>query len=181
MKRALVTADHPSESPSAAIPVWDADFDEGQDFLEAEDLTALGRHLIQKHRELNFIAEYRVRFLWKAEGGESRGRPTLGRCVLANAMVKHFADSDWVIWLAADHCENSEMTDHQVEALLYHELLHCALKGRDGDLPGIRGHDYEIFGAEIRRYGLWEDGLESLAAITRAAEDATEYLMGLET
>jgi len=156
------------EPVTAVVP--DLDPDE-EPFAAAEDLDALLAHLIQKHRELNWLSEWRVKVLWKAEGGMSRGKVTLGRCTMATSLLKHFADCRWIIWLAADHCLELEMTDHQVEALLYHELLHCRLSGRDGDRPGIRGHDAELFFGEVNRYGLWEEGLESLAKVMRRAEE----------
>lgn len=156
------------EPVTAVVP--DLDPDE-EPFAAAEDLDALLAHLIQKHRELNWLSEWRVKVLWKAEGGMSRGKVTLGRCTMASSLLKYFADCDWIIWLSADHCLELEMTDHQVEALLYHELLHCRLSGRDGDRPGIRGHDAELFFGEVNRYGLWEEGLESLAKVMARAEE----------
>jgi len=158
-----------SEAPSAAIPSEDV-FGESE-FYEAEDLTALGRHLIQKHAELNFLVDFRVRFLWKLTGGGHNGRKTLGRCRVTDQLVRYFAQADWVIWLAADYLAEYEFSDRQVEALLYHEMLHCRLGGREGDTPGIRGHDVEIFGGELVRYGLWEEGLEVLASQIRRAEE----------
>lgn len=160
----------PADTTSVPIPHWVDDFDDGESFIEQAELSQLGRDLIFRHPELAFLAEWKVTFLWKAEGGDSKGRATLGKCTVPKSLLKHFSKADWVIWLAADHCGRAEFTDRQVEALLYHELLHCRLGGQFGDMPATRGHDAEIFYGEVRRYGLWEDGLESLHAVLAAAK-----------
>lgn len=160
----------PDEAPSAPIPDWLDDFPEDEGFLASAELTALGAHVIAKHPELNWLAEWRVDFLWKAEGGESKGNATLGRCTTAKSLLKHYSRAHWIIWLAADHLGRAEFTDRQVEAVLYHELLHCRLGGITGDIPSVRGHDAEIFYGEVVRYGLYEPGLESLHEVLAAAK-----------
>lgn len=89
--------------------------------------------------------------------------------------MKYFSVSTWVICLGADWCREREFTEDQVEALLYHEMLHMTLKetdepGEEGK-PAIRGHDYEVFDAEIRRYGFWDDPERRLPTVVQLRLD----------
>lgn len=130
---------------------------ERKDFLYVASLQEMGDGLIAQWPELNFIASYEVRFLWKASGGRSGGAPKLGKCVLTSGLVEFFGGIDWVVWLSADWCREMEFGDEQIEALVYHELLHCTTKGEDEEEPALRGHDFEGFAKEIERYGFWDD------------------------
>lgn len=131
------------------------------EWAESSALEELAEDLIAKWPELRFLDGYRIRVLWKENGGDSRGRLTLGKCSKPSGVARYFALCDWVIWLAADHCREMKFTDEQIEALLYHELKHCVLVGKD-QKPGIRGHDWEVFGDELHRYGFWNDGRSAL-------------------
>lgn len=131
------------------------------EWVESETLEELAEELIAKWPELRFLDGYRIRVLWKESGGDSRGLATLGKCSKPAGVARYFALCDWVIWLAADHCRKLAFTDEQIEALLYHELKHCVLVGKDLK-PGVRGHDYEVFADEISRYGFWSAGRQAL-------------------
>ncbi|MBK7086888.1 MAG: hypothetical protein IPH53_20480 [Flavobacteriales bacterium] len=162
----------PHKSTSGAALNWERltwrhipqaeDFGDGE-FLESLPLRELGERLIQEYDELNWLADYSVRYLWKASGGKSSGNPTLGKCILTSGLVLYFAHVDWVIWLGADWLREFEFNEDKVEALLYHELLHPVLKEqKEGKppKPGARGHDFEDFTDVIRRYGFWFDNLQ---------------------
>lgn len=140
----------------------------GVEWIESQELEELARTLIARYAEMNHLRDYKIRVLWKAEGGGSKGRVLYGRCSKPSGMTSYFALCDWVIWLAADNCREARFTDHQVEALLYHELKHCVLVGKESK-PGLVGHDFEVFGDELRRYGFWNDGR---AALKRAVQGA---------
>lgn len=129
------------------------------DFLEVESLGELRDQLVREYEELGFLDAWTVRVLWKASGGGPGSRPKLGKCTVASGLVQYFGLADWVVWLAADHCRQLEFSDVQVEALLYHELLHCVLKGEKDPKPAVRPHDFEGFAAEIRRYGFWDEAM----------------------
>lgn len=143
----------------------------GSEWIESEALKELAEELASKWRELQFLGDYNIRVLWKAEGGENKGRAILGKCNKPGGYARYFALCDWVIWLAADHCRQLEFTDEQIEALLYHELKHCVLVGKDAK-PGVRGHDYEVFADELNRYGFWNQGRENLK---RAVQGRMEF------
>lgn len=140
----------------------------GSEWVESEDLAQLAQDLIGRWPELSFLAGFEIRVLWKAEGGASRGRLLYGKCAKPSGMTKYFALCDWVIWLAADNCRASLFDDRQIEALLYHELKHCAVVGKDAK-PGTVGHDFEVFADELRRYGFWNDGRKALGRVVQGA------------
>lgn len=133
----------------------------GQEWVESAELRELAEDLVGRWPELGHLRDYDIRVLWKAEGGGSKGRVLYGKCTKPSGMTRYFALCDWVIWLAADNCREARFDDRQVEALVYHELKHCVLVGKESK-PGVVGHDYEVFGDELRRYGFWNDGRESL-------------------
>lgn len=140
----------------------------GSEWVESEELRELAEELIGRWPELSFLAGFEIRVLWKAEGGASRGRLLYGKCAKPSGMTKYFALCDWVIWLAADNCRASLFDDRQIEALLYHELKHCAVVGKDAK-PGTVGHDFEVFADELRRYGFWNDGRKALGRAVQGA------------
>ena len=74
--------------------------------------------------------------------------------------------------LAADQVRSHLFNAQQTEALLYHEMLHCALEEReDSDKPPkvtTVSHDIEAFNKEIERYGLWMQDLVDTAAVMGA-------------
>jgi hypothetical protein len=157
---------------SAAIPSA-AEFGE-LDFLERDELKAVRDSLVHDYEELSFLDDFQVRVLWKAAGGKSGGHATLGRTKVTSGLVKYFGIADWVIWLAADHCRALEFSDLQVEALLYHELLHCELVGEKDPKPAAKGHDFELFGEELRRYGFWSNSAQ-------VAKSAVQLRLALES
>lgn len=134
-------------------------------FTATDDLTTLGHNLIREHASLQWLDGFTVKFLWKEKGGQKGGLATLGKCVLLSGLARHFGESDYVIWIAADHARAWELDDGQLEALLYHELLHCELitdENSDEVRAGVRGHDAEVFFDEIAKYGLWRESLTRL-------------------
>lgn len=132
------------------------------DFLEAGAVSERAERLIDEYPELHFLGTAPIAYLWKRKGGATAGRATLGKCVLSSGLMRHFSNTAWVIWIAADHVREMELTDEQVEALIYHELLHCTTTGED-ERPAVKGHDFEAFRSEIRRYGAWKLDLKSAA------------------
>lgn len=125
-------------------------------FTLAPELEQMAAHLIAAMPEIQWLENYDVRVLWRAKGG-----PKLGRCTLATDLVKFYSGAHWIIWIAADHTFSHALTRRQMQALLYHELKHCALKG-EHQRPGIQTHDSEVFVGEVVRFGAWRPELEQL-------------------
>lgn len=135
-------------------------------YAEADDLQSLGQQVIQKLPRLTWLSGYSIQFLWKGKGGNSGGNDVLGKCTLPGPVVKHFVPFDWIVWIAADHIRMREYTDTQIEALVAHELMHCALAGPDDDpRPAVRGHDVGLFLDEVRTYGAWRESLQQASNV----------------
>ncbi len=143
----------------ARIPS-DAEFE--SEFLPDSRLDDLAQELIGQYHELEHLAEVRIRVCWKQKGGAKAGKSVLGKCTKPSGLLLFFSDLDFVIWLAADHCRAWEFTNHQLEALVYHELCHAGVEFDDNDQPkyGVLPHDLEMFTGELDRYGTWMDDLK---------------------
>lgn len=139
-----------------------------REFLEAPELERMAQTIIRRHAELAFLLDWDIRCLWKREGS---GKEAMGRCRVLTGELAYFADADWLIWVAADIARDSLFGDHEVEALLFHELLHCDLKGKEGQKkPATRGHDFEAFAIEVERYGTWDVSLRRAHTAFRQLE-----------
>ena len=156
----------PVESLLGLMPPQDDEFF-GKDFMPAEALDSLPRELTERHEELNFIRDHDLQVLWKRSGGSKGGRGVLGKCSAPSGLIRFYSLKDWVIWLAADHVRAHAFNAQQTEALLYHEMLHCAVEEQPDRPAKITtvSHDVEAFNKEIERYGLWMTDLEEVAEV----------------
>ena len=143
-------------------------------FLEAPDLHEVARRLtgdpdLKAH--LRAAGHWDISFLWKKEGGAKNGKAILGKCVKVTGVLTAFTGSQFVIYLAANHARDHQLSERQVEALVFHELLHVEeIVDDNGNVrTGIAAHDFEEFAAVIHRYGAWDEGL-------RLAKSAFEQL-----
>jgi len=147
----------------------DEDDDEGRlvvrDFLPAPQLAEIGRRLIRERDEFIALRSCTITWLWRREGGKSQGKATLAKATPAPKLWRHQVTIDATIWLAADYGRAHRLTYRQVEACLYHELLHLTPK-EDGSLGTIR-HDFEGFLKELEAYGAWKQDLQQVQALVR--------------
>ncbi len=151
----------------------DADFvvdGRHQLWLPAPELAELAGEIIAAHSDvLQGARSSQIQYLWRRKGPYSNHRPVFGRCVKASGLLRYFGRSDFVIWLAADHIRNYGLTGRQLEALLFHELMHVGLvSDQQGNVrPALRPHQWEGWAEEIRRYGLWWEPLERIGEAVR--------------
>lgn len=150
---------------SKLYPVPPQDLFEGEDYYEAPDLEALAQHVAEKHPRFRVLADLEILYRWKRSGGKSTRSKKLGACAKISGLFHFETRADFVIWLAADHCRSLELTRHQVEALLVHELCHIGAdeKGKLGTI----GHDVEEFGFVVEHYGLWKRDVLDFVKATR--------------
>jgi hypothetical protein len=133
-----------------------------QEFLPAPSIAKIGAKLIDKWPELDALEDLTIKYEWK-KGGTQGEKATLGKCTKVSGLAQYYSDADFVIWIAADNCRDMEITDAQVEALVYHELKHISVEEDEqtGEpILAVRPHDVEMFYDEIIRYGLWKDDLK---------------------
>ncbi len=132
------------------------------DFLAAADLREIAECIIERHRaRFGFMRMCEMHYLWKAEGGGTGGKDTLGKCTRASGWAAYLTNATFVIWLAADHCRDMGATRHQVEALLFHEMSHAGIDADKGDYR-VLPHDYQGFLSELDHYGFWETDLRRM-------------------
>ena len=135
-----------------------------RDFIKAPDLYALCMDLINKHEtQFSHLVNVAIEVLWKKVGGKSKGRVTLGKTQAATGLVGYFSECAFVIWIAADHCQEASFSDQQFQALLFHELCHISYDPEDGKLS-LQGHDFEGFVSELRAYGAWDLTLKTMVS-----------------
>lgn len=133
-------------------------------FLESRPLEMLAAQLVANWRELGHLKQASIGVLWKQKGGKSGGKEVWGKANKTSGLVLHYSRHDFIIWLAADHCREGEITNGDLEALLYHELCHCDMEMDDnGNVKwAIRGHDVTAFYTELTRYGAWTPELRHM-------------------
>ena len=106
--------------------------------------------------KLQHLRLAKIAYLWKCHGGSRNGKAILGKAVKANALVRTFTDRNGFVVLSADHVRTFKLIRYQMEALIFHELLHFTY---DEGVLGTHGHDFEAFGTEVKEYGLWKPDL----------------------
>lgn len=133
------------------------------EFWEAPDLEDLAEKLIAA--KLPDFPECEVRYLWKGKGSRTNGKAVFGKTLKTSGLTGYFGHSDYVIWLAADFVGDTPFSNFQVEALLYHELLHVSVEeDENGNRKlGVRAHDFEGFREEIEEYGFWDSDTRAIA------------------
>ncbi len=115
----------------------DSDFERlDVEYIVSPSMADLGRYLIETKRCLKHLKSTSFAYLWKAKGGQSGGKMTLGKCTKTPPLVKTYEHSTFTIWLAHDHCKEFNLSDDQMEALLYHELCHAVIEEVENEETG---------------------------------------------
>lgn len=162
MKEICITGAKPRELfdvPGASHFVDEDDATLIYDFRHSTEIRDIARKLIKERESLKHLKHVDIAYFWKREGGKSAGKATLGRCQKPSGLLKHYSEVSYIIWLAADWCRGFQLTNFQIEALIYHELLHTKLD--DGKLT-MRPHDFEGFASELHFYGAWNSDFDSV-------------------
>jgi hypothetical protein len=146
-------------------------------FIEAPTLQRIGQALIAKWPELADLHQVRIRYLWRKKGSVSAGKNVLGKSTKQSGLAAYFGDCDFTVIIAADFARQYQLTNHQMEACIYHELRHIQVSEDEetGELIlSPRAHDAELVYDEITRYGFWADALKGTRdVITQLGLDLT--------
>lgn len=153
------------------------------EFIPAPELETIGKILIDKYEsDFRHIYGANIIYLWKQKGGSSGGANTLGKCIRPTGLVKHFGKLDndgfsekvdFIIWAAADHARTHQLTVKQINALIFHELMHTDWE--DGKLV-VKTHDFEGFAREIEEFGMWKGSIERIAQAVKNNQQIQERL-----
>jgi hypothetical protein len=136
-----------------------------EDFLPAPDMERVAERLMGRDLRFSHLSQMGLTFLWKRKGGKRSGKGVYGKCQKPSGLLKFFASTDGIIWLAVDHCRELGFDQQQLEALLFHELCHASFEEDEetGERKfALAAHDFEGFRAEVEKYGLWDTTLQDL-------------------
>lgn len=151
------------------LPPDDEVFDESESgFVLSEPLAELGAELIERHHRRFYYIEamdLTIAYCWKRNGGVSNGKAVFGKCQKTSGALNLFSESNWIIWLAADHVREAGYGAEEVENILLHELLHTGYDAKKGCI--VKGHDFNGFLYEIEQIGLWHNDLASAGRTMR--------------
>lgn len=167
--RSLITGGDP-DAP-AGVPVLEQFI--GLDFLPDKRLSDIGQLVVAK-KFIQLDGAVTIDFLWKAKGGTSGGNLVLGKCIKNSGLARHYSNyTDYTVWIAADHSRSYGFNRWQLEALIFHELLHIDYEEPEEEgaaaVKGTKGHDAELFYSEIEEYGLWRRSLQRLSEVVQPA------------
>lgn len=150
----------------------------GMEFLEAPELAEVGTRLIASAEHyLNHLrpSQVKIGYYWKAKGGKKGGRATLGKTSKLAGFTDYLSDHEFTVFISADNCLAANLTERQMDALVYHELSHIQYVTTDEDMleGGLKivGHDLEEFHAVLRLYGDWEPALTEAKDILQGRMD----------
>lgn len=145
----------------------DAKFN-GRLYRDAPELADIAEGLIGQHGFLSELINCEIRYYWRRKTGVSKGRVKIGYCKRASDLLGHFSGADFIIWLSATTARDGKFTPRQVEAAIFHQLLHIETDD-EGNFISAR-HDFEGFAQEIRTYGVWTEDLKVARSAFRAGE-----------
>ena len=109
------------------------------------------------------LQDARIAFVMRNEAPVTNGRETMANASKVTAINQTLMEYDFLIWIAEDSW--TRITSDQKEALIDHELMHCAGDSRHGWY--MRHHDIEEFNDIIERHGMWKKDLVRMANAVR--------------
>lgn len=149
-------------------------------YRPASEVGRIARDLIPKwHADLG---DTRIEYVFRDKATMSAGKVVWGKArkisglnAYLTALKVEYDDGQLVIsdiansedYFVIEIAENvwKLLNDAEREALVDHELSHCAIEVDDDDKVklGIRGHTVEEFVGVIERHGLWRDDIKLMA------------------
>ena len=117
----------------------------------SDEYAAIGEMLIASYDEFKDIreAEITIVYLASEQAKKQKGKLIFGQCEKIADKYKWGIPADFTITVFEPNIEG--FTPEQVEALIFHELLHV---GVEDDRLFIRPHDIEDFSAVLKKYGV---------------------------
>jgi hypothetical protein len=117
----------------------------------SDEYAAIGEMLIASYDEFKDIreAEITIVYLASTQAKKQKGKLVFGQCEKIADKYKWGIPADFTITVFEPNIEG--FTPEQVEALIFHELLHV---GVEDDRLFIRPHDIEDFSAVLKKYGV---------------------------
>ena len=145
--------------------------DEEHDWIRMHTAETIAEMLVR--RDFPFLASARIWCLGRPKATVSRGRVTLAKAKLPSNELRAVVEDtggriDYLIVIGQDAWDT--LSANQREALMYHELMHCAGWDDEADAWTLRGHDIEVFAKEIERNGAWRADLRTFFDTLRGVQ-----------
>ena len=109
----------------------------------------------QHHPDLALVVD-QIAVVFKEKGGETGGRPNLGKASKANPLIGVLGDTDYkfILTISADHWQ--DLTSSQHKALIDHLLCACRADDEDGEIKCYTAPpDVSFYWDELDRHGDW--------------------------
>lgn len=138
----------------------------GREYGDGSDIQIIAELLIDRCAELAPLEGLDIRYLWRKKGRKKGGRLTLGTCQKLSGLARYgLGGGEFLIILDAENCDLHNLTAWQLEALVFHELLHISPPDEEDPTSQYElvSHDFEGFSAELKRYGLWHRDARRIA------------------
>jgi hypothetical protein len=120
------------------------------------DVVDLMKSVVAEHHPDLALVVDEIAVVFKEKGGETNGRPNLGKAQKANPLFGVLGDTDYkfILTLAADHW--LELTGRQRKALLMHLLCACRADEVDGEYKySVAPPDVSFYWDELDVFGDW--------------------------
>lgn len=136
-------------------------------YIDAPELKAIAERLIYEKDALADLTDLQIVYRWKAKGGNQKGWPRLGGIERVSGQTLAFIAGkapDLLVWLAADTLRESAVSELQLEAILFDQLV--SVEWSDGDEDGdptwrLVGPEIMCHLATLEEYGAFTRKLES--------------------
>jgi hypothetical protein len=115
----------------------------------------IAQELIEKYHP--WLKEANIGFICRDKAAKSKGLYVFAQASKVPDKLKVVLDYDFLVWVSLEDWE--DMVSETKEALIDHELSHCA--GHPYAWR-IRGHDFEDFTHIIARHGYWTPALKTI-------------------
>lgn len=117
------------------------------------------KKLLKDQRHFH-LRDARVGLLWHWPDLKSKGREVLGKACKPAKLLAFYSKCDFVILISTNTWKL--LSDEQKAAVIDHEMRHCGVKKKDGEMLMKGGkfvyelvpHDIEIFVEDITRSGM---------------------------
>ena len=117
-------------------------------YVDADDIKDMAEKIIDAKEELDHIRllDINIGFLYSDKEKKAGGNLVFADCTKVNGLLSHYCPYDFIITVYEPNI--IELSDAQLQVLIYHELLHI---GTDGKL---KGHNVRDFYVLLQEYGL---------------------------
>lgn len=130
------------------------------EYMVSPEMQAIAEKIIEENDELKHLRDGMVRIGYQLGSGQKKHGDmyVFGDCTKASSKTKAFSNVDFVITFYEPNVR--DLTDWQLERLMFHELLHVGYGGED--VCSVNPHDVADFRLCIEKWGLDWLGVEDI-------------------